>query len=160
MKSIKCKLNDFEFDRFVKDMMRFFLKITEPGIHPSACISQVKKPGNAPEFSPDKGRNTFMKELESGLWLFFPFCGPNVGEPFLCADGKSRKLEDDKDFCLGDVDTAGYLLGLKKDRLIIHSAIQSLSCMPVASMDIVRKCGPLEKPMVQFIKQYLPGGKK
>lgn len=160
MKSIKCKLNDFEFDKFVKDMIRFYRKITDPGIHPSSWITRVKKPGGAPEFGPDKGRNKVMKELESGLWLFFPFCGPNVGEPFLCADGKSREIDEGGDFCLGDVDEAGYLLGLKNNQLTIHSAVQSLSCMPVASVDIVRKCGPLEKPMVQFIKQYLPGGKK
>jgi hypothetical protein len=101
-----------------------------------------------------------MKELESGLWLFFPFCGPNVGEPVPCADGKSLEIDEDNDFCLGDVDTAGYLLGLKNDQLTIHSVVQSLYCMPTASVDITRKCGPLEKPMVQFIKQYLSGGKK
>jgi len=79
-----------------------------------------------------------MKELEAGLWLFCPFCGPNVGKPFPCADGQSREIDEDDDFCLGDVDEAGYLLGLKNDRLY-HSPRNSIFGLPAAPIRGCRK---------------------
>jgi hypothetical protein len=154
MKTIKCRFGDFDFDRFAREMLRFYRKIGARGTHPSAYVTRVEKPGGAPESVPAKGRDTFKEELESGLWLFFPFCEPNAGAPVRCADGRPRKVDGDKEFCLGDTDTAGYLLGLKNGRLTIHSAVQSLSCLPPASVDIVRNCGVLDKPMTKFIQSF------
>ena len=77
-------------------------------VHPSSAIVKLTAPGGVPEFGPDNARTNFLEELEAGQLLFFPFSSSNFGEPVRCADDKSRELDDDSDFIIGDVDCSGF----------------------------------------------------
>jgi len=158
MKQKKVAVKDFDFKGFTKALLGFLGKELGEEVHPSYGIVTVAEPGGVPEYGPETGRANFQEELEAGKLLFFPFSSSNVDEPIPCADGKKRKLAEDSDFMMGEVDCVGFLVQLKAGAFYINSAMQAGGACPgpVPSVDIM-DCDLFDAPMEKFIGKFIRG---
>ena len=156
MQEIILPRDKFQFDKFSKRILRYLRKQVSEEVDPSYAIVAVSEPGGVPRFGPEEGRENFLKELESGLKLFFPFSDSDIGEPIECADGRSRTIKENSDFRLGETSCVGFLIQLKDKKFIINSAINAGRGCPggTESVDIA-ECDIFDAAMEKFIRQFV-----
>jgi hypothetical protein len=154
MKEIIVPFEKFNFNGFVKEMLVFASEI----MNPAYSVAWVYESGDFPEYDEDKEDRDYITELkEEGKCLYFTFSNVNIGDPINCADGNEYEIDEDSDFCIGDVDTVGYLLQYKDGDLIINSAINAggACTAPPPSVDIVLDCDVFNEPMERFIRKFI-----
>ena len=155
MKKITINKNDFCFDEFAESIVDFLAR--QGCEDPSSSVARVSAPGGMPKCGPGEGRPDFLRELEEGGLLFFPFSGANMGEPIPCADGVDRLLDEGSGLFFGDIDCVGFLVELKGDDFVINSAVDAGGCCPgpPPSVDITTDCGVFDAPMEAFLQSFI-----
>jgi hypothetical protein len=148
--------DQFDFDGFSRKILTFNKSVMSKRVHSPFAVVTVDKPGGTPEWGPEKGRMTFLDDLQHGKLLFFPFTDTNVGDPIPCADGKKRSIDEGSDFAMGDVDCVGFLVGLSKSNYTIDAAIHAGGACPGPAPSVdVRNCGVFDEPMDAFIRRFI-----
>ena len=156
MKRITVPREEFDFAGFTRAILRFLQKNVPNWIPSSYGVARVEHPGGIPEDGPGTGPDDFIAELRTGSLLFFPFSASNVGEPIPCADGRSRKLPEDAEFVIGEVDCVGYLVKLTRSRFQIDSAIHAGGACPAPPPSVdVADCGIFDVPMENFVRKFV-----
>lgn len=156
MKQKQVAFADFDLKSFINTTLIWLKTQVSDEVDPSYAIVKISASGDSPEFGPESGRSNFQEELENGQLLFFPFSSSNIGEPVECIDGKSREIDYESDFGMGDSDCVGFLIGLKKGILYINSAIHAGGCCPGPgpSVDII-DCDIFDNGMEKFINKFI-----
>jgi len=155
MKELLLSTNQFQFEQFASDILKFLARRGYEDIDPSSAIARTKSLDDIPEFGSESGRDNFLEELNQGYYLFFPFSDSDVGEPIRCADGEEYEIDEESDFSLGEVACVGFLLKIEGDRIRINSAVHDCGGCPLPPSVEIRHCDVFDSPMNDFIHRYI-----
>lgn len=173
MEQLKMPVEDFNLEKFVETTLEFLKGIINPEVDPTCVIDVHDSEKDVPEVDVTERRDVINEMKEFGAILFFPFSEPNVGDPIKCADGNEYILptdcaddcdnpesecsdEVDDNFCMGDTDNVGYLVGVRGGVLTIDSAMYySGSCTFPSSSDLKEDCYIFDQPMTEFVNRFI-----
>ena len=158
MKQLTVPISEFDLSTFIKDILKFNKTVVSKEVDPSYAIVVVSEIGGIPNYGPESGgRDIYSELVDEGKRLFLPFSSSNIGEPMPCADGNSYEIDEDSDFCMGDIDCVGYLVEKEGDNLLIQSAINAGGGCPVPppSVELLEDCDVFEDGMREFLERYI-----
>jgi len=155
MKTIIVEKDKFLFDKFSKEILKF-LDAQNYGCPSSDFIFKTSDDTFQHRFQQGKIIRNFMKELEEGEELYFPFATPGL-DIVGSVDGTEY---DDEEAGLDLTDSFGFYFSLKDDKFVIKAALfmDNWRAGPHAMVlkdddpDYVHFDGPMEKYIKKFIK--------
>ena len=150
MKTIIVEKTKFLFDKFSEEILAFLRK---QGLdYPSNFVVTRSDA----EIKEGEHLRNFMKELEEGEELYFPFTTEGCSEPIKSADG-TKYVSKDGEYVggLGEIETAGYLISLEDGRFVIKSGLHSDNWRSGPSATPYENDVHFDGPMEKYIKQFI-----
>ena len=165
MIEMKIPVQKFDVKGFAADILRFLKEEGIGGETPETVIAEVMEDGSTPYWGDSIPNRDILHELlEEGKALFFTFSNTNVGEPIMCADGKSIQLdeEDDEDaeesqFYIGESEVVGFVLQVLEGDLTIQTVVHGpgAECSQAPSVEEIEDAGPFEQGMTEYLNRFM-----